>query len=144
MGLASYLPLRDSMDVVGEGGTTTLVLYGLEAHHIAFLAQEHSSALGALYDSAIAGEITSERVPLVLETLLDEAPRLVAAVIAFGCREPEAMGQAASLPIGAQVEAVEKIVRLTLAGDTGGKKVLAIVNQLAEAMVALRSPSTTG
>lgn len=145
MSLASFVPLRDSVEIVGEGGAQSLTLYGLEGLHLALLVQEHREALAAVYASVIAGEVTAQSVPQVLETLLDEAPRLVAAVIAFGCREPDAMLQAAALPIGTQIEAVEKIVRLTLAGDPGGKKALAIVNRLAEAtLLSLRSASTNG
>jgi 3-keto-L-gulonate-6-phosphate decarboxylase len=127
--LSKLVPLRDTIEVPSDGGTVTLTLYGLGADAVTFLAQEHGEALGTVYAMAVAGGIDAENVTTVVETLLAETPVLIATVIAFGCREPEAIEQAAQLPLVSQIEAVEKIVRLTFAGGTSAKKLGEIVSR---------------
>lgn len=147
MALSTLRVRRDTVDVENaEGGTTTLTLYGLGADAVAFLAQEHGPVLGALYNAAIKGEINVGNVEQSVVRLLNEAPLLAASVIAFGCREPEAMEQAADLPVGVQILALQKIFHLTFASEASLKKVGEIVSTLGAAMNGLLSPapSTSG
>lgn len=143
MGLSTLVLRRDTIEVPVEGGVEALTLYGLGADAIAFLAQSHGATLGAVYAMAVEGKLSTENAGDVIMGLLDEAPILVASVIAFGAREPEAIEDAAALPLATQIEAVEKIVKLTFAGDRAPKKVVEIVNRMVEALSGLLNRPTS-
>lgn len=143
----SNLVLRtDSVEVPVEGGTSSLKLRGLSADAIAFMAQFHGEALGAVYTRAVQGGIDATNVVAALDELLSEAPILAATAIAFAADEPDAIEQAAALPLGTQIEALEKIFRLTFEGESA-PKAWAIVRNLAETIAAklnLRETSEAG
>ena len=134
MSLAAWVPLSDTVSVPAADGPVEIRLFGLSADSIAFLAADNEKTVGALYAALIAGELTRDNLPEIIATLASEAPIFVANVIAFGAQEPDQQEQAARLPIGVQVEAVEKIFALTFAGDFPLKKSREIVAKAVKAM----------
>lgn len=132
MGLSDLTVQRATLDVANaEGGKTALTLYGLSGAHAAMLVEDFGPALGTLYTAAVKGQLTATSIGPLVTQVLDEAPVLVALIIAYGCREPDAWEQAADLPLGVQIEAVEKIFTLTFGqGAAGLKKLVEIVGSL--------------
>lgn len=143
MGLSNLVLRSDAIEIPVEGGVESIPLYGLGADAVAFLAHSHGAALGAIYAMAVEGKLTIDNVGDVISELLDEAPIVVATVIAFGAREPTAVDFAAQLPFATQIEAVEKIVKLTFAGDHAPKKVVEVVNRMVEAVAGLLRQTST-
>jgi len=135
MALSTIMQQRDQIDVPNdEGGTTALPLYGIRGTDIAFLAQEFGPTFSSIYVAAITGKINLDNVEGAIYQVLEEAPMLAAAVIAHGAREPEAIEAALDLPVGVQLEALEKIMRLTFAGESSPKKAWEIVRGVVTAI----------
>lgn len=119
-----------SVEVPVEDGTVVLRLRGLSFEDIGVILSGQGDSLRALWDMH-AGAGSRENLfdpDNVLRSVLYEAPLLAAQIIAHGAGEPEALEQAAALPIWVQIEALEKIWRLTFARDDSLKKALAFVD----------------
>lgn len=145
--LSAFSPFVDTLVVPTRDGDLELELRGLSADAITFLAQQHGEILAIAFGAAVRGEIDETNVETYLLSMLNDAPALVAGVIAFGCGEPEAFAQAAALPVTSQIEAVDKIIRLTFKGEQSPKKVLDIVRGalgMTTSFLSKHSPNGSG
>lgn len=121
MALADYVVERKAVPF--KGGSFDV--RGLSLDDVTVLMREHLSDLDQIFE--LYASTTSQEV-LVGETaryaikLVQEAPGLVANVIALASDEPHQADRARTLSIPVQVDALEKIFLLTFEEAGGAKK----------------------
>lgn len=96
--------------------------------HIFYIVREHKATLEKLYARAISGEIEADATAVAYE-LADEFSPIVGRVIACGMWRPDLSEKMSKLPMAAQIDALEKIIRLTLEQEGGLEKTVEIVTQ---------------
>lgn len=121
--------------------------------------REHYTPISALFDKYIVREYAlqalreSEELDAgldleisteVLLAVLEQAPLLVAAVIARAADEPDQAHLVKTFNVGCQLDAVVKVVTLTLEAEGGTKKLVGAVMMLVKSMtpVAPKDPET--
>jgi len=111
---------------------------GLSLNDITGLVIKHESAIDALFSRAAGG--AESLTPEDGIKLLQSAPELAACVIATaaGSDDQESIEIAKMLPVSAQFDALEQILKLTFAGEGGAKKVMETVKRAIQGMKALK------
>lgn len=152
MGLKAFTPKTEK--VAFPGGD--FAVRGLSLEDFTVLVRNHFEPMSALFEkyvdqAAIAratAQVTKEGMELgdirtvVLEGL-QMAPSLIGDVIARAADETENPQLARLLPMGTQIDAVEKIVRLTLEAEGGLEKLVETVLKVSGSLTELsasRSP----
>lgn len=148
MGLQNYKPA--TAEVPFPGGS--FAVRGLSLDDIASLMRVHYSPLSALFDryvaestvavieeSAIGDMLGLNDVRGVVMETLTHTPGLIADVIAqaadvIGTKEAHTVRL---LPMGCQVEAIERIVQLTLEAEGGMEKLMGTVSRLWTSLAGL-------
>lgn len=126
MGLASYKPAHHEVTI--EGGSFTVKGLSLEA--ISYLVQYHMPDLEAIFEMfQSVGNLDDENMRPFVTALVQNAPGLVANVIAVAADEPDNAKEAAMLPAPVQIDTLLKIGDLTFK-DIGLKKSLETVAAL--------------
>lgn len=115
----------------------TYQVWGLSAPHITFIVRNHITALAPLYTEATAGRMPAD-LHAVAETLGNEFVGIAGAVIACGVGKPEMAEKLQALPFAVQLDAMDKIIRLTLASEDGLGKVVEIITRAAAGVAALQ------
>lgn len=124
-------------------------VWGLEPSHIAWLLQTQREGLEHFYAKAAAGEMQMDDYSAIASQLVKQAPVLLGSIIACGCRQPDpAVAETVSrLPFTVQLDALEKIGRLTFAAEGGAKKVLETVIRMMAGITEMQDsppPSLSG
>ncbi len=121
-------------------GAQSFEVRGLAFQHIAHIVRKHRAVVEDLYDKAIKGELDGSVQDIALSLLEDFVP-LASMVIAFGSgsTSPEAIANAAQLPFSVQIDAIEKIITLTLIAEGGLEKLVEIVARAAAGTANLTS-----
>lgn len=153
MALLSALTVRGASITVPDaaGDPQTIPLRGLSFEDIGAILHAQGAGVERLWGALVLGSSSLDGFDVESFTTLAlyEAPLLVAQIIAHGAGEPDALEQAAALPIWIQVEAVEKIYRLTFE-DSSPKKLLGVVTlayqslRAADAAVPAPTSATPG
>lgn len=120
----------------------TFKLQGLGLPEIAHVLRMHYEAISPIYDLAAAGQLPADAASIAIRMAEDFTP-VASAIIACGMRKPAAIDKVAQLPFALQVEALDKIIRLTLDVEGGLGKVVEIVTQAlvgVESLQNLQSP----
>lgn len=137
-GLSSYTPVVDTVQFPGGEFTVRALAFD----DIAALVQDHYTPLAALFDRYVgeAGMVAMERslgdaLPLsdmkgVALEALNTTPKLIGDAIARAAGEPENMHITRLLPMAVQIEALGKIVRMTLEAEGGMEKLMVTLNLL--------------
>lgn len=137
MGLNTFTPPSDTLTF--PGGSVTLRGLGLD--DLVKLVRKHGAQMRPLF-----AELTSKQtldladpsIDAVGMKLLDTAPDLMADVIAFSAGEPDSAAQAKMLPVGVQIEALEKVFRLTLEAEGGVEKLVETVQRVVRTVSSLQ------
>lgn len=131
-GLSTYTPATEKVALPGGG---EFAVRGLSLEDFTILLRSHYETLEHLFDQYLT-EAALEKVDqeatdgalglgdmkgMVLEAL-SKAPALVGDVIAHAAGEVEHSHRARLLPVGVQIEAVQKIITLTLEAEGGMEK----------------------
>lgn len=127
MGLKNLVIASETVTVPGNDD---LVVRGLGLDSVIFLVRNNGSGLEEIFSKIQSGNIEASSIEGLAVTLADRAGPLAFQIIACGVGEPEEWQQAAYLPLPVQVEALEKIIRLTFAGDGGVEKFLETVTRM--------------
>jgi hypothetical protein len=127
MGLSNLVIASERVQVPGN---EDLVVRGLGLDSIIFLVRNNQSGLEEIFSKVQNGGIEASSVEGLAVTLADRAGPLAFQIIACGVGEPDQWRQAALLPLPVQVEALEKIIRLTFAGEGGVEKFLETVTRM--------------
>lgn len=120
-------------------GAQSFEVHGLALAHITRIVREHRSVCSELYTKAIGGELTGSVEEIALSMADDFAP-LAAITIACATGNPKSAEKAALLPLSVQVDALEKIVNLTLVAEGGLEKLMEIVVRAMAGAASLTSP----
>lgn len=130
------LKLPEAKIELPDGG---FVVRGLCLNDIMYLVQRHGAGLQSAFATMMAteGDLTTDSVAAFAGPLLQTAPDIAAEVIACASGDPEAADVAARLPFPTQIEALEKIAKLTFDAAGGPKKLVETVIRLAQGMTGL-------
>jgi|HigsolmetaAR201D_1030396.scaffolds.fasta_scaffold06733_7 hypothetical protein len=129
MGLKDLKLAREEVKMAGG----SFAVRGLSFVDITALVRSYGAEIRAFYDhyaaQAVSGELDDSTLASAGVTLLEMAPNIAAAIIAHAADEPDDEGiqTARQLPLSAQIDALEKIARLTFEAEGGPKKVLEAV-----------------
>lgn len=118
MALADYdLPKR----VVPLPGGNSFAVRGFSLEDITFLIDEQGEAVRKFFDDyAQDGQMKSDANPIsAIMDVLRQAPDLAASIIARGADEPDMISKIKKLPIGVQVDAMQKIAELSFEASGG-------------------------
>lgn len=108
-------------------------LYGLGLPEITFIARLHGDALGPIYQLAQSGQLEADTTAIAMQ-LADDFGPILSTVIAVGMKRVEAIEIIQNLPFPVQIDALDKIIRLTLGNEGGVEKLMEIVTRALEAM----------
>lgn len=122
---------------------------GLDPTDLAYLLREQRASLEQFYAQAARGELATDDYGALASQILAAAPVLLGSILAcgFGQPDPAVAEKMAKLPFTVQLDAIEKIGRLTFAAEGGVKKVLETVITMMSGMNALQDsqiPSLSG
>ena len=133
MGIAGYTPPTKEVERP-DGETFSVRALALE--DITILLRKHYAPVSSIFDKYVVRELavqatqeTGSALDLdvsgeVLSGVLEQAPLLIADVIARAADEPETAHLVRRFSMGLQVDALTKIVTLTLESEGGPKKML--------------------
>ena len=107
---------------VPVGGDQTITVRGLGVDSIVALIRGQGDVMRDLYGRAVEGKLNVENT-----VLLDEAPIVVALIIAFGSDDPEGWEKCMEMPFADQAVLLEEIILLTLVAEGGAKKIQEII-----------------
>jgi hypothetical protein len=150
-GLSGFIPVTD--DVTYPGGK--FAVRGLSLEDFTILIRSHYPPMLALFekyvseagmerlDVEVGGGLNLGDMKAVVLDALDTAPALIGDVIACASGETENAHIARTLPMGVQIDAIGKIVTLTLEAEGGMEKLLGTINLLTTSLstaAGTRSP----
>lgn len=124
MSLSKY-KIQTKKVKVSDGQTITVS--GLGVDSIVALIRGQGDVMRDLYGRAVEGKLSVDNTSELLEVLLDEAPIVVALIIAFGANDPENWEKCVDMPFADQVVLLEEIILLTLVAEGGAKKIQEII-----------------
>lgn len=140
MGLSAFTPKTEKV-LLPDG---EFVVRGLSLEDITVLLRHHYEPIRSLFDKYVAeaaatavdqavadGEMGLGSIPDVVLEGLEKAPGLIGDVIARAADETENPHLARLLPVGVQIDAIEKVIRLTLEAEGGMEKLVETVSRLA-------------
>ena len=144
MGLKNLQLPTESITIAGE----VIPLNGLSLPDVTTLIRRHGAAMNDIFER-VSGEVKKGEenfdVKSILVTLAQETPVVVAEIICLSARELDAVEETLRLPFPVQIEALEKIVRVTFDAEGGVKNfaetVIRIANSLSGSIQALNSRS---
>lgn len=111
---------------------------GLSLDDLAYLVQRHSAKLQELFNTfAASSELTTEDVVQFALPMIQAAPEIAAELIACASGDPEDASIAGQLPFPVQIDALEKVARLTFETGGGPKKLVETVIRLAQGTTSL-------
>lgn len=119
-------------------GDDSFVVRGLSLNDIAILVQRHGKRLSELFTQfSQQNELTTDAVAAFALPLIQTAPEIVAELIACASGDPDDAELAAQLPFPVQIDALEKLARLTFEAGGGPKKLVETVIRLAQGTTSL-------
>lgn len=140
MGLKGYTAPTEAVELPGGGSFT---VRGLSLPDVIFLVQNYAAPLEALFNKFSDEDGDVDNVRHVAVELVHETPRLAAAAIALASDEPEEVETILTLPFPVQIDAIEKMGKLTFDTTGGPKKVVETVIRVfrgtSDLMVDLRT-----
>lgn len=112
----------------GDGEMIPVACYGLGLDHLVLLVREYAEVLTPIYEQTASGQLTADQAIALVTSLIEEVPALISMTIALGTDAPaDEMDKITALTVGAKVELVHAIVRITMASEGGPEKIVGIV-----------------
>lgn len=151
MGLSAFTPKTDTVQFPGG----EFAVRGLSLEDFTVLLRDYHKPLSALFDRYVAeaalekadadagGLLALGDMKGVVLDAVSLAPGLIGDCIARAAGEVENPHLTRTLPLGVQIDAITKVVTLTLEAEGGVEKLLETVSTLAASLPALapnRSP----
>ena len=141
-GLSAFKPKTENVEFSGG----KFAVRGLALEDISVLMQSHYDSMSALFDQYVGeaalrkvdqdtgGHLDLGNVQGVALEALKIAPALLGDTIARAADEHENPHYARLLPIGVQIDAIGKIVNLTLEAEGGMEKLVGTISNLAASL----------
>lgn len=140
--------LRLPEETVQLPGGESFAVRGVSLQDTIALVRHHGPALSNLFNQITSGkDVRIDAMLSVATTLLEQAPEMVAELIALASGEstPEAVAGAARLPLPVQLDALEKIGKLTFFAEGGlgkfAETVIRVMQGTSGAINELQLPS---
>lgn len=145
MGLKDFTPATETV-AYPDGN---FAVRGLSLEDLTVLVRAHYKPLSELFDryvgeaaAAAADEVSGGQLKLgdvsdVVLEVLETAPGLLADVISRAAGEPDQAHMARMLPTSTQIDAIEKVIRLTLEAEGGLEKLVGTVSKLGSSLSIL-------
>lgn len=109
-------------------GGASFSVRGLSLDDLTQLIQKHRPALESVFNKfEEQGDVSIEMTASLIEGMVSSFPGLVAMAIALAADEPDTVEKVMKFPTSVQIDAAEKLGRLTFASEGGLKNVLATV-----------------
>ena len=124
MTLSSYVERQETVELPGND---PLVVRGFSLPDILLVVHRHRGMVEELFTQLASGELKYETAEETIMTVVGEFAPVVGQVIASASGEPDEWETAMRLPLGVQVEALEKIVHLTFEANGGLEKFMGII-----------------
>ncbi|MDR3474323.1 MAG: hypothetical protein P4M09_21950 [Devosia sp.] len=109
---------------------------------LVMLHRETIERIFATFSGRDPNSISEADASDVILSMIDSAPALVAHIVALGADDLANFDEYVKLPMGAQVEAIEKIGELTFATGGGPKKLFGLAMKLVGQGKTRMSPAT--
>lgn len=129
----------------------TFAVRGISFRDLMLLVDRHGPVLAALYAKLAAdpeAELSPEGIQRIVSATMEEAPQLVADLIACAAGDIDDGEKVLALPLTVQIDAIEKIAILTFISEMEVKKTLervtAMFQKVSGGVAALTTGSTTG
>ncbi|QPZ53275.1 tail protein [Achromobacter phage vB_AchrS_AchV4] len=121
-------------ELIDIPGSEPFAVRGISMADISVLLNQHKSLLESLYQRFTADGVTTSTMDAnaIMRDIAATAPALVASIICLAAgdgEDVEALVVAASLPLPVQIEALEKILKLTFQREGGVGKFLETVTR---------------
>ncbi len=131
MGLRDYeLP----SEIVPIDEKNSFVVRGISFEDVTKLVNRYGPFLALIYTKIIEMKAKDDLRPETLGMLVQQAfaefPDAVADLIAMAAEEPDQVQKIKRLPTGIQLDAIDKIMRLTFAGEGDIKKLVETVTRM--------------
>ena len=112
-----------------------LTLRGLSLDDVLRIARTHGQSFKAIFEMIVGenAEISLENTGVLAGQLVEFAPDIVADVIAAANDQPDKGHIAKKLSFPIQIEALEKVGKLTFASEADVKKLVSVVTEMAMA-----------
>ncbi len=132
MSLKKVVLPKELIDI--PGSDSSFAVRGISMMDISVLLNQHKSLLESLYQrfTADGATVGTQDASAILRDIAATAPALVASIVclaAGGGDDEEELLIAASLPLPVQIEALEKILKLTFQREGGVGKFLETVTR---------------
>ncbi len=143
MSLADFQLPRESIN--GPDGEQVFAVRGLSLNDVVLLLQNNRPAMERLFaEFQDKGDDLLGDDQALVQMILANFPRLFAQAVALAADEPNGEDQVLNLPFSMQIDAFEKIGRLTFAAEGGPKKVMETVVRVLQgwtgSVEALKTP----
>lgn len=135
---ASFEDLVIQTETLQYGGMS-FQLKGLTYPQIVHIVTNHRDVLEDLYLRAAAGALPADPREVAIE-VASKSGTLIAMVVAHGLGAPNMVEKAAALPFPVQIDAIEKIIRLTVSNEGGLEKTVEVVVRALGEMAKLTAP----
>lgn len=116
-----------------KAGKQSFGVRGLAFEDLSQLAIVHGPVMTSVflegYGAAITNTLTAEKVAHMIQDALTNAPGLVTDIICLAADEPELQDVVKKIPPVFQVQAIEKIVELTIVSEGELKKLVEIITR---------------
>ena len=137
MGLRDYeLPTL----TVTINAKTSFDVRGIAFEDITRLVNKHGPVCVLIYSKFTEAKtkhgLRPETVGQLLTLAMGQFPEAVAELIALAADEPDMTAKVQRLPIGVQLDAIEKVISLTFSGEADVKKLVETVTRMAEGVTA--------
>lgn len=124
MTLSSYVERQETVELPGND---PLVVRGFSLPDILLVVHRHRGMVEELFTRVASGELRAETAEETIVSVIGEFAPVVGQVIASASGEPDEWETAMRLPLGVQVDALDKIIRLTFEANGGLEKFMGII-----------------
>ena len=142
MALRDYQVPREE---VVAGGTTTFFVEGVSFNNLTQMVTTHGPGMAVLFGQFTemkGAGLKPEDLGLLVKLAMDQFPDLIADAIAISSgeltgdfeKDNELRETVSKLPVGVQLDAVEKIIGLTFTAESDIKKLVETVTRMAQSV----------
>lgn len=153
--MGSLKSIKIKREAVDLGDGQSFDVRAVSTNDLMILVAEHGSTLGLLFGKLSSGarepgSLTTDTVKQLIFDLAREFPGIAAEVIALAsdAYDPEGIKLAGDLPLPSQVDAIEKVFRLTFSSEGDVKKFVESLTRMlvgvSGALTNAELPSLTG
>lgn len=125
---------------------SSFTVRGISFQDITQLVQDHGPALALAYAKFVVTKedigLRPETIGQIIHMVAGEFPEIVHSVIALAADEKDMQPIIAKLPIGVQMDALEKTVALTFSGEADIKKLVETITRMVQGVTTVSEKLT--